>query len=316
MSTNVFTDQRTTERLSFFKEKIEQTDPIDNYFKKTPTLDALMKKKKMISGGRQYGFPVDLGSNSTVKWFKDYDTFDTTAQDSARVASYAYKNLGGTLVVSWEELRESNGSENAWFDLVKHRRSNLVSSAMTELNNHLHSATFGSDEIDTIPSIISATGSTGELSASAYPTWASVVEAAVGSFSTNAIAKMNSVCNQILLNKGMVDTVIMPRDLYEAYEKDALSDVQYVSMDKAERSFKGITYRGNPITFDDACAAGTIYLLDSDYLTFKIDSDANFKIDDFERPYNQKAFIATMAFRGNLMTTSRRCLGKLTGVTV
>lgn len=316
MSDAAISTARITERLSAFKEKIEQTQPIDNFFQRHVTLDALMKNKKMINGGRQEGHPINLGDNSTVKWFKDYDTFDTTPQDTARTVVYPFKNMGGTVTISWEEIRETNGSDNQIFDLVKHRRDTLNETMMAALNSHLYTASAASDEILTLPQIISATGSIGGIDASTEPKWASVVEAAVGSFATNGVTKMNSLFNQLLINKAKVDTLITTREIYEAYEAECLGDVQYVDLAKGDRSFKAISFKGLPLQFDHDCTSGAIYMFDSSALMFKIDSDANFKIDDFIRPYNQKAFTATASFRGQLITTQRRALGKATGITL
>ena len=67
--------------------------------------------------------------------------------------------------------------------------------------------------------------------------------------------------------------------------------------------------------FDADMTAGELYIINFDWLKFVVDTDGQFTFDEFQTPVDQKSSTAKLVFRGQLITTNRRALGRLTGVT-
>lgn len=313
MSTVALDTSRTNERLSAFKAEIGAAEPIDNFFTKNTTLDALMGKKKTINGGRQITYPIDSGSNGTVAWFSDYDVFNTSAQDTALTVVYPFVNLGGTIVISWEEIRETAGDDHKIFDLVAHKRKNVLSTMMDTLNSALHATSQVASQITCLPALVASTGSIGGLSASTDGDWAATIKSS-GAFTSQGLTDMNNLYNTLKNKKSNVDTIITTQAVYELYEAEVDVDVRYNTVGTANRGFKSIEFKGVPLQFDPDCASGTLYMLNSENNFFMIDTEGNFDVEDFMTPTNQKVSIAKVTFRGNFVCNNRRANGKMTSI--
>jgi hypothetical protein len=314
MSTAAIDIARNNERLSAFLSEIIESTPVDNYFPRIPLLERLMQNKTMQNGGRQVIFPIDSGENSTVKDFSDYDIFDTTAQDTALTVVYPFVNKGGSLVISWEELREVAGNNHAIFDLVKHKRDNLMKTMSDKLAADLFEATQNALKITSLEVLIDSTGSVGGVDQSTDADWAAK-EVGSGSFATQGLKDMRSLYNQIQEDNADVDTIVMNRTIYEFYENEIDPDVRYaVAQGTGGRGFKTLEFKGNPIILEKKSTSGTIYMMDSKNVFFRCDTEGDMTLDEFQTPVNQKVSVAKCNFRGNLICNRRKSTGKLTGV--
>lgn len=322
MSTTAIDTSRTNERLSAFLTEIGASEPIDNYFPKVQGIKKFLDAKKTINGGRQILYPIDSGNNTTVKDFQDYDIFDTAAQDTALTVTYPFVNKGGTLVISWEEIRETAGNDHRIFDLVKHKRDNLMKSMLDALDTDLFAASAVSTKITNLPSAILSSGALGGLNASTDADWASTVTSS-GSFSAQGLPDMRITWNTLVDNGADdPDVILTTPTIYQYYENEIDPDVRYaVAQTKmggksvGGRGFGGgLEFNGVPITRDKKCSSGVIYFIPTSNCFMMVDSDGNFSFDDFVTPSNQKASIAKMVFRGNLVINRRKSLGKMTSV--
>ena len=75
-----------------------------------------------------------------------------------------------------------------------------------------------------------------------------------------------------------------------------------------------LLFKSSPMVFDSQATAGVMYFLNSDVLEFVINSGTNFSMTDWEKPADQDLRVAQILFAGDLITTNRRKLGKLTGI--
>lgn len=314
MSTVAIDTGRTNERLSAFLSEIATNDPVDNYFERFPVMDKLMSTKKTGIFGRQIQIPIDSGENSTVKDFSGYDVFDTSSQDTALTLVYPMVNKGGTLTISWEEEREVADNKHRIFDLLKHRRSNLIKTAMKKYSQDLFAAAQAADKITTFAVGIDSTGTLGGLSQATDADWASY-ETASGSFSDQGLSDMRDLYNDLWLNGCMPDTIITSQTVYQYYENEVDPDVRY---SKAQgvggRGFKSLEFKGVPITPDPNATSDVIYMMDSENVKLYVDSDGNFSFDPFVKPSDQKARTATFACRMQLVIDRRKSTGKMTSI--
>lgn len=306
---------RNTDRLTAFMSEIGASEPIDQVFVRVPTLELLRSGAKVMDGGRQIWYPIDSGTNSTIKKFSDFDTFDTSAQSTALSVVCPFVNYGGSVAVSWEELRETAGSDHKLYDLIAHKRKNALNSLVDYLNAKLYVAAAAADEICSLVDIIDSAGTTMGLAQSTDAHWASV-ENASGSFAAQGLADMTTMVNDLRANKSKVSDIMMPQAVHEYYEKELNPDLRYAGSDLAvgRRGFKELEFKGVRLDWDDDCTAGVMYFINKENLFLVVDSDANFHFDPFLQPVNQKAQVALLSFRGNVVCNSRRSQGKLTGI--
>lgn len=306
---------RVGDRLTAFLSKIEESEPVDNFFNRYVTIDHLKENAKVGTWGRQCWLPIDSGENSTVQDFADYDVFLTTPQSTAMSVGYPMVNKGGSVAISFEELQETKGSDLKVYDLLKHKRSNLLKTVMKKCNADLYATTAVAGKIEPLPVVIDSTGTAGSLSQSTDSDWAST-ETASGSFAAQGISDMTTMLNTLWLKKSVPTIIMTTQSVHEYMEKELSADVRYMvgDLQTGVRGFEGLKFKGVKLAFDGDCTSGVMYFINNENLFLAIDSDANFSFDPFIQPYNQRAQVALFSVRWALICNSRRAHGKLTGI--
>ena len=270
----------------------------------------------MIDGGRQNQIAVDTAQNTTINSFAGYDTFTVTPQDTARTAVYAYINYGGTVTISWEEMRETANSDVRIFDLLAHKRRNAISSMKDRVNSDLYVAAPAVNDINSLPFLITTTGTVGGIDSAANAWWQSQQNATVGAFPANGLTQMRDLWNDIVRQgQGDPDFTVTTQAVHQLYEAEIDPDVRYDNPDNLGRGAKTLTWKGKPIFFEADMTAGELYTINRKWITLAVDTDGTFTVDEMVKPANQKVFTATLAFRGQLYVTNRRALGRCTGIT-
>lgn len=315
-STAAVDTARTSERLSAFMSRIESTIPADNIFVDLPTFDRMWARKKVIDGGRQTMIALDTAQNTSIQSFSSYDTFDTSAQDTARTAVFPYINYGGTVVISWEEMRETANSDVRVFDLVEHKRRNALSSMRDTINADIYAASLSAGKINNIPTMVTIDRSLGGIDSTTSTYWDAQETLSVGAFSSTGMGAMRTLWNNIeRQGQGSPDITITTQTVFEAYENELDADVRYANPNELARGAMNLLFKGKPVIFDADVATGELYMLNMDHLYLGVDQDGMMKFDEFVKPANQKAFTATFAFRGQLVTDNPRTQGRLAGIT-
>jgi hypothetical protein len=281
---------------------------------KRPVLDDLLKDRKVGDWGRQITYTIDSGANPTVKDFGGYDTFDLTAPDTVLTLVYPLVNKGGVIQLSWEDKRETAGSDHKTFDLVKQRRKNGISTLMDAVATDVFATSATATKISTLATMIDSTGTIGNLSATTDTDWAST-ETSSGSFAAQGLSDMRTLYNTLVNNGSNPNFIYTTQAIYEFYEKEVDPDVRYsMAQGVGGRGFKTLEFKGIPLMHDLKATSGVIYMGDKENLFMCVDTEGNFGVDEFRTPINQKSSVAIMAFRGQLITDRRKSHGKLTSV--
>lgn len=315
MSQVAIDTSRTSERLAAFLSEIHSNEPVDNVFVELPTIKELMEKRVKKSFGRQIVVPLDTAMNGSVKSFADTEAFDTSVPNSARVAVYAAKNYGGALVWTWEEIQETKGDDNKLFDVVQHRRSNLMNSLKDLVNSDLWATVVGSKDFNSIPALVSTSNSLGGIDGSSSTYWNAQETTSVGAFSANGISSMRTLYNNIkATGAGSPKMCRTTQTIYEAFENELDPDVRYASTEKLQRGAQSLMYKGMSVEFDDDIPSGHLYMLNPEWVEFWVDEAADFSIGKTMESINSMVFVAKLVLRGQLLTSQRRGNGRLTGI--
>lgn len=315
MSTAAIDSSRTSERLSAFLSDIHTNNPVDNIFVDLPLMEKLYGARMKKAFGRQIMIPIDTAQNSTVKSFADTEAFATTVPDTARTLVYPGKNYGAVLAFTWEEMRETAGNDHKVFDLVEHRRKNILASVRDKLNYDLWAQSVGSKDINSVPLVVSTSRSLGGIDSSSNSYWDAQEATSVGAFSSNGISKMRSLYNDIMaVKKGRPDVILTTQSVFEAYENELDSDVRYERVDKLDRGAQELMFKATPVMFDDDCPSGHLYQLKMEHLKLVVDPDADMSFGEVQESQNSHVFAAKFVFRGQLISDNARCNGRLTGI--
>lgn len=305
----------TTTREAILKSKDYLNDAI---FSRITLLDVLNKKSRISKqGGASILVPLMFGKNTTFKAYSGDDVLDTSGMEGMTMAQFQWKNYGGTIKYSGDEIR-MNGAEKLT-DLAKAKINQAVMSGKDKLNADLFAATQATKAISALPVLVDASSTVAGISSTTYSWWQAQVNAAVGSFATNGLDKMRDTRDDIALcgqmGGSLPDVIITTQLVKELYEASQVPSYRYAKMDIADAGHEKLNFSGAIVDMDPNCATGEMYMLPTDSLEFVVHSAADWDITPFQKPPTQDIFLAQVIWMGQLCTNNRRRMGKLTGLT-
>lgn len=261
--------------------------------------------------------PLLYGKNSTFKAYSGDDVLDTSGQEGMTMAQYPWRNMGGTIVIFGDELRQNMG-QGKLFDLLKAKTMQAMMSARDAIAIDLFASSQGAKKVSALPVLVDATSTVADVNSTTNSWWQAQV-ATSGSFAARGLADMRSLRDDITRQgqQGVAspDYIVTTQLVSELYEASQASNIRYGSRDAADASFNGLKFSTAVIEFDPNIATGELYMLSSQSLEFCVHSEANWQVGDFKEPTDQDVRVAKVIWMGNLITKNRRRLGKLTGIT-
>lgn len=293
----------------------------DNIFEKNVILAWLKGKGRYLpqDGGEYLTEPLMYGKNTTVKSFSGYDTIDVVPQEGISVATFNWKGVAGTVVISEEEMLKNNGKERV-INLLEAKVFQLEESIMDQMTDMIFSDGTGnsSKDITGLTAMVGTTGTYGGIARGTYTWWQSKVDSDAEAL---AVTDMRSIYNQAGGNKTKVDLIVTTRALFEAYEALAYGKTTWqgettsAQAPLANLGFDTLKFKGAELVYDESCTSGVMYMLNSDFVKLRYHPNANFKDTEKQQPNNQIVWSWKTYWFGNMTTGNCRRLGKLTGKT-
>ena len=289
----------------------------DNIFTARPLTNFLMDKGRvrMLDGGTKIVEPLVYGLNGTVGSYSGYDTISLTAQEGMSAAEYDWKQYAASIAISGIEEAKNNG-EAAIINLLEAKIMQAEESMREGFNQMFFSDGTGNAGKDWLglAALVDSAGTVGGIDATAVGNdfWQSYEEGTAGALS---LADMATAYNSVSVGNDHPDMVLTTQTLFEKYESLLQPQLRYTDAKTADAGFQNLLFKSAPVTYDVHCQAGTMYFLNSKYLTLVGHSGKWFEQTDFVRPENLDARYALIMCYGNLTCRNRAKQGKLTGRT-
>ena len=255
-------------------------------------------RQDIVEGGLEFWSGVIKGENSNFKWQGHEDTMTASLQDPLDRLRFPIKTFTGAQVIN--KLHEAQNKGRA---MVKDWARTLVQQADSTIKNSFNSAfwaaTPGTDEPESVPSLISATPTTGtiggmnragnkHLQNTAYTT----AVADIGSEAGIAAVNRQKIRASITAND-QPDLMIMDEELYSGMvgylanlqryrPNDTMTNLGFdtIKLGQATYSYENTNVSGT----NNSITGGYVYGINSNYFAFKLLRDGNFKwADKFER---------------------------------
>lgn len=301
------------ELLTTTLEKRPKKEIADAIFNKIPTFEYLNTKGRvMLDGGASIIVPLEVAENSTAKFYQGFDTLDTTSQDNHTSGQYTWKQGAVSVSTSGLETAIQNRGESALMNLLMVKQKNAEKSLRNLINQKMHASDNTSKDLVSLVDLIDATSTIGEINSTANTYWQSFVKSG-GDFGTQGVADWRNTYNTLKNRKGNPDMIITTQFIHEEYEATMTPQIRYTSLELADTKFKDLEFAGSKVRFDDQCASGVSYFLDSDAIHLYVNENRNFVYNEFVRPPDQDAKVAQFLVGLELATSNRRLLGKVTG---
>lgn len=302
--------------LSTTLQRYAEVDFRDNVFKSNAGFYLMRDSAKALDGGAYIEEPILTAASTSVGSYRDFDTFDVSAQEGLGLAEFNWKQYYVSITLSgFDEMR--NQGVAAVIDLLESKTTQAKLSLFDKMNTDFYGDGTGnsSKNLDGLETAIASTGTYGGFARSTNTFWQSTVTAVSGSLT---IARMRTLFNTVSAGgrSGIhPNLIITTQSIYEFYEALLQPDQRFQNTQLADGGFLNLEFKGQPIVWDEAATSGDMYMVNTNYLKLRFHSKRNFATRPFITPANQDAKVAQILWMGNITGSNCRRQGKLTGVT-
>lgn len=286
----------------------------DNIFNDNTALGWLYgTAKDRKRGGASLSHAIHYGISTAGGSYSRYEQMDTTPQDNLTRDQWAWKQYYWTVSIDGFTERIAGKGEWALEDALQEKRDEAEDSLKNQLEIDIFKASPGSSDLRSLPNIVAASGTEGQINGTTNSWWQSSVvtggswASGVGRASlttlTNNISKRNPV--------GPAEVLISDQTSVEAYEGTLVAQYRYTT-NKADIGLTKLLFKEIPWMWSVQATSGVIYALHSDAIKFYVNSDTDFMFTGFMKPANQDAKVGQILFAAALSSCVRRKLGKTT----
>lgn len=307
---------------------------VDNFFDNHALFFWLKNKARegyiKKNGGSVIATMLLHDENDTGLFYDDFDVLDITPQEGISAADYAWRNLAISIVISRTEERKNSGKEQA-ADLLNSKMEQARMSIFKKFNDALWSARVAGDKqiesfldaIQTVTSSNPAAGAFGNIdqTAAVGAFWKNVTNTGVKTTTAfdNLIAVMRTTYNSCSIRGGAKDFrpdfAVTDQAVFEGYEGLLEDRHRILDTTVGDAGFDNLKYKGMTVFWDDDAEAGTLRMINSNFLQVCVDTETDFIMDPFVEPVNQKVKIGKMLWMGNLIVRRRDKLGVVHSIT-
>ena len=289
----------------------------DNVFSDRVLTNHLMSKGRirMVNGGTKIVEPLIYGQNSTVASYSGYDTISLAAQDGITAAEYEWKQYAASIAISGIEEAKNNGEQEI-INLLEAKIMQAEESMREGFNTMFFADGTGNSgkNWNGLGNIVESGNTVGGINSATAGNeyWRSYEENTAGALT---LAQMATAYNTVSVGNDHPDMILTTRTLFEKYEALLQPQLRYTDTKTADAGFQNLLFKAAPVVYDTAAPAGTMFFINSKYLSLVGHSGKWFQQTEFVRPENLDARYALIMCYGNLTCRNRKKQGKLTAKT-
>jgi hypothetical protein len=267
----------------------------------------------MLNGGTKIVEPLIYGQNSTVKSYSGYDTISLTPQDGISAAEYEWKQYAASIAISGIEEAKNNGEQEV-INLLEAKIMQAEESLREGFNQMFFADGTGNGGKDWngLGNLVEAGNTVGGIDSATEMWWKSYEENTAGALT---LAQMATAYNSVSVGNDHPDMLLTTQTLFEKYESLLQPQLRYTDTKTADAGFQNLLFKAAPVTYDVHAPVGTMFFINSKYLTLVGHSGKWFENTPFVRPENMDARYALIMCYGNLTIRNRAKQGKLTAKT-
>ena len=264
-------------------------------------------------GGTSISHGVHYGANNTAQSYSRFGQLSVTPQDNLTRDQWPWKQYSCSVSIDGFTERIAGKGEWALEDAMDEKREEAEMSLKDLLERDIFKASPGTDDLRSLPNIILASGTEGQINGSTSTFWQSSVGTA-GSWAAGVgRTTLTNTCNTVAKRNpiGMPDALLSDQTSIEAYEGTLVTQYRYTD-GKPDIGATKLMFKEIPWLWSVQATSGVIYILHSKAIKFYVNTDTDFVTTPFVKPANQDAKVAQILFAAALTTCYRRKLGKTT----
>jgi hypothetical protein len=287
----------------------------DNVFTARPLTWFLMDRGRirMLNGGTKIVEPLIYGTNSTVGSYSGYDSIALTPQTGITAAEFDWKQYAASISISGIEEAKNNGEE-AIINLLEAKIMQAEESMRESFNQMFFADGTGNGGKDWngLGNLIENGNSVGGIDGATNSYWNSYEQNSAGVLT---FLKMATAYNSVSVGNDHPDMILTTQTLYEKYEDLLQPQLRYTDNRTADAGFQNLLFKAAPVAYDVHAPSGTMFFLNSKYLTLVGHSSKWFAQTQFVSPEDIDARYALIMCYGNFTVRNREKQGKITGAT-
>lgn len=285
----------------------------DNIFRENTLLGWLYSNaKKKVKGGASLSHGIRYAKNTAVGSYARYEQLDVTPQDNLTRDQWPWKQYYATIALDGFTERVNQG-QFAIDDALDEKKEQAEMSLSDELEIDLFAASPATNDLRSLPVVVLASGTEGQINGSTSTWWQSQVQASGSWASGIGRARLATLCNSIskLNPAGMPDILVSAQGDVERYEATLISQYRY-SNGTPDIGATKLMFKEIPWIWSVQATTDVIYALHSKSIDLTVHTDCDFRVTPFVKPANQDARVGQILFMAALTTGNRRKLGKTT----
>ena len=312
-----FTELTYVTRRAFIPKLVVQL------YNSTPLMAALIANSQSASGGvSSVTVPVQGSQFVNAQW-SDYS--GSFAQPSVQQGAYnAEFNLKLMIApVPFLGMEGAVQQDAAVIPLIEARMNDATNVMMDAMATSLYNNTSNTQQFTGLPAAVSDSGTYGNIDRSTYTWWKSKQYAA-GSVNPTRQNILQYISGTVK-NGAEVPTVgVCGFGTWTLLAQDYVGQEQYVltpgsgfdgDANGPQSGFRALMVAGVPIYPDPYCPEGTVYFLNSNYLSLYIHEQGSFVFTGFEStlPNWQIGYVGAVLMIAELVNTKPKSMTKVTG---
>ena len=312
-----FTELTYVTRRAFIPKLVVQL------YNSTPLMAALIANSQSASGGvSSVTVPVQGSQFVNAQW-SDYS--GSFAQPSVQQGAYnAEFNLKLMIApVPFLGMEGAVQQDAAIIPLIEARMNDATNVMMDAMATALYTNTTNTQQFTGLPAAVSSSGTYGNISRSAYTWWQSK-EYAAGSVNPTRQNILQYISGTVKNGAEVPSFGVCGFGTWTLLAQDFVGQEQYMitpgngfdgDSNGPQAAFRALMVAGVPIYPDPYCPEGTVYFLNSNYLSLYIHEQGSFVFTGFEStlPNWQIGYVGAVLTIAELVNTKPKSMTKVTG---
>jgi hypothetical protein len=312
-----FTELTYVTRRAFIPKLVVQL------YNSTPLMAALIANSQSASGGvSSVTVPVQGSQFVNAQW-SDYS--GSFAQPSVQQGAYnAEFNLKLMIApVPFLGMEGAVQQDAAVIPLIEARMNDATNVMMDAMATSLYNNTSNTQQFTGLPAAVSDSGTYGNIDRSTYTWWKSKQYAA-GSVNPTRQNILQYISGTVKNGAEVPTFGVCGFGTWTLLAQDYVGQEQYVltpgsgfdgDANGPQSGFRALMVAGVPIYPDPYCPEGTVYFLNSNYLSLYIHEQGSFVFTGFEStlPNWQIGYVGAVLMIAELVNTKPKSMTKVTG---
>ena len=312
-----FTELTYVTRRAFIPKLVVQLN------NSTPLMAALIANSQQASGGvSSVTVPVQGAQFVNAQWSDYSGSFNQPAvQQGAFNAEFDLKLM--IAPVPFLGMEGAVQQDAAIIPLIEARMNDATNVMMDAMATALYTNSTNTQQFTGLPAAVSASGTYGNISRSSYAWWQSKAYSA-GNVNPTRQNILQYISGTVKNGAEVPTFGVCGFGTWTLLAQDYVGQEQYVitpgsgfsdSVDGPQAAFRALMVAGVPIYPDPYCPEGTVYFLNTNYLSLYIHEQGSFVFTGFEStlPNWQIGYVGAVLMIAELVSTKPKSMSVVSG---